>query len=134
MPFWRTVVPFPNISLDKLSTRLKVPSLVTVPEILARLEVKLPLFTIVRSCPIEALFVTVPVIWVVPLPLTVWDRVPSLRVNVPWLDTAPPMLSALAVSNLSALTAIAWLINELAVTSPAITVEPLPLIYQRWLL
>ena len=74
----RIVVPFPAISLDRLSPRLNVPSFVTVPIISARLEVKLPVLATVTFCPIEAEFVTSPKIVVEPAPVIFWTSSPPL--------------------------------------------------------
>ena len=122
------VEPVPETVWAKVpSLRVNVPWLDTTPPMLSALAVSdLSALTAIAWL-INELAVISPAIIVEPVPETVWDRVPSLRVNVPWLDTAPPMLSALAVSDLSALTVIAWLIAEFAITTPSITVEPLPL-------
>ena len=90
----RIVVPFPAISLDRLSPRLNVPSFVTVPVIFTRLEVKLPVLETVTFCPIEAEFVTSPEIIVEPLPVTFCASVPPLNSNCAAFEIAPPKFEA----------------------------------------
>ena len=78
-----------------------------MPPILPAFAVKFPAVSTVIAWLMAEFAVTVPVTFVVPAPLTVFDNVPALRVKVPAFDTSPPTLVALVVKLPAVVIAIA---------------------------
>ena len=139
------ISPFPDIALEIVPpVRSYVPLLATVPETLFALDVNVPFVTvtfpnwplvlsrepdvILTSLDTFAELVTVPAIWVVPLPVTFWAILPPVTLYVPDVSTVFLILSAFVSNDFPLLIATLDSISAVFVTVPAITVEPSPVI------
>ena len=102
------VEPAPLTTLFNVPPEIfNLPAFDTLPPILPAFAVKFPAVSTVIAWLMAEFAVTVPVTFVVPAPLTVFDNVPALRVKVPAFDTSPPTLVALVVKLPAVVIAIA---------------------------